>query len=34
MPLLDHLIVGDAARYFSLRDAGTLAARSADGGRA
>ena len=24
MPLLDHLIVGDAGRYFSFREAGTL----------
>ena len=34
MPLLDHLIVGDAGRYFSFREAGSLAARSADGNRA
>jgi DNA repair protein RadC len=34
MPLLDHLIVGDAGRYFSFREAGTLAARSSDGVRA
>jgi hypothetical protein len=31
MPLLDHLIVGDAGRYFSFREAGTLAERIADG---
>jgi hypothetical protein len=30
MPLLDHLIVGDAGRYFSFRVTGTLAARIAD----
>jgi DNA repair protein RadC len=34
MPLLDHLIVGDAGRYFSFREAGTLAAPVADGVRA
>jgi DNA repair protein RadC len=34
MPLLDHLIVGDVGRYFSFREAGSLAARSADGNRA
>ncbi len=34
MPLLDHLIVGDTGRYFSFREAGTLAARIADGVRA
>jgi DNA repair protein RadC len=34
MPLLDHLIVGDAGRYFSFREAGTLAARIADGDHA
>jgi DNA repair protein RadC len=34
MPLLDHLIVGDAGRYFSFRETGTLAARIADGDRA
>ena len=34
MPLLDHLIVGDAGRYFSFREAGTLAARDPDGVRA
>ena len=28
-PLLDHLIVGDAGRYFSFREAGTLAAQIA-----
>ena len=33
MPLLDHLIVGDAGRYFSFREAGTLAARIPDGVR-
>jgi hypothetical protein len=31
MPLLDHLIVGDAGRYFSFREAGTLTAHIADG---
>ena len=31
MPLLDHLIVGDAGRYFSFREAGTLT--RADRGR-
>jgi len=34
MPLLDHLIVGDAGRYFSFREAGTLATRIPDGVRA
>jgi DNA repair protein RadC len=34
MALLDHLIVGDAGRYFSFREAGTLAARITDGDRA
>ena len=34
MPLLDHLIVGDAGRYFSFREAGTLTAQIADGVRA
>ena len=34
MPLLDHLIVGDAGRYFSFREADRLAARIADGDRA
>jgi DNA repair protein RadC len=34
MPLLDHLIVGDAGRYYSFREAGPLAARIADGDRA
>jgi hypothetical protein len=34
MPLLDHLIVGDAGRYFSFREAGTLTAHIADGVRA
>ena len=34
LPLLDHLIVGDAGRYFSFREAGTLTARIADGVRA
>ena len=27
MPLLDHLIVGDAGRYFSFRESGTLTSR-------
>jgi DNA repair protein RadC len=31
MPLLDHLIVGDAGRYFSFREAGALSAQIADG---
>ena len=34
MPLLDHLIVGDAGRYFSFRQAGTLTPQIADGVRA
>ena len=34
MPLLDHLIVGDAGRYFSFRVAGTLTPQIADGDRA
>ena len=34
MPLLDHLIVGDAGRYFSFRESGTLTTRLADGARA
>jgi len=34
MPLLDHLIVGDAGRYFSFREAGTLGARIGNGDRA
>ena len=34
IPLLDHLIVGDAGRYFSFREAGTLITRLADGVRA
>ena len=34
MPLLDHLIVSDAGRYFSFREAGTLHAHIADGVRA
>ncbi len=34
MPLLDHLIVGDAGRYFSFREAGALTAQIADGVRA
>ncbi len=34
MPLLDHLIVGEASRYFSFREAGRLAARITDGDRA
>ena len=31
MPLLDHLIVGDAGRYFSFRESGTFTTRLADG---
>jgi DNA repair protein RadC len=34
LPLLDHLIVGDAGRYFSFREAGTLTAQISDGVRA
>ena len=34
IPLLDHLIVGDAGRYYSFREAGTLAPRIPDGARA
>ena len=34
MPLLDHLIVGDAGRYFSFREAGTFTPQIADGVRA
>ena len=34
MPLLDHLIVGDAGRYFSFREAGTFAPQIVDGVRA
>lgn len=34
MPLLDHLIVGDAGRYFSFCETGTLTTRFADGARA
>ena len=34
MPLLDHLIVGDAGRYFSFRESGTLTMRLAEGARA
>ena len=34
MPLLDHLIVGDAGRYFSFRESGTFTTRLADGARA
>jgi DNA repair protein RadC len=34
MPLVDHLIVGDAGRYFSFCEAGLLAARSSEGVRA
>ena len=30
MPLLDHLIVGDAGRYFSFREAGTLTPQRAE----
>jgi DNA repair protein RadC len=33
MPLLDHLIVGEAGRYFSFRDAGVLGGLSPQGGR-
>ena len=32
MPLLDHLIVGDAGRYYSFREAGALGALSPQGG--
>jgi DNA repair protein RadC len=31
MPLLDHLIVGDAGRYFSFRESGTFPKPLADG---
>jgi len=31
MPLVDHLIVGDAGRYFSFREAGTFPTPLADG---
>ena len=34
LPLLDHLIVGDAGRYFSFREAGTLATQIAEEVRA
>ena len=34
LPLLDHLIVGDAGRYFSFREAGTLTTRITEGVRA
>ncbi|MEQ1907559.1 MAG: JAB domain-containing protein [Vicinamibacterales bacterium] len=34
LPLLDHLIVGDAGRYYSFREAGTLPSRIPDGVRA
>ena len=34
MPLLDHLILGDAGRYFSFREAGMVADRIPDGVRA
>jgi len=34
MPLLDHLIVSDAGRYFSFREAGTFTPQIADGVRA
>ncbi len=34
MPLLDHLIVGDAGRYFSFRETGTLTPRPPDGASA
>ena len=33
MPLLDHLIVGDAGRYYSFREAGVLGALSPQGDR-
>jgi DNA repair protein RadC len=33
MPLLDHLIVGDAGRYYSFREAGVLGALSPQGSR-
>ena len=31
IPLLDHLIVGDAGRHFSFREAGMPAAQIPDG---
>ena len=31
MPLLDHLIIGDAGRYYSLREAGILGRQNQDG---
>jgi DNA repair protein RadC len=34
LPLLDHLIVGDAGRYFSFREAGTLTTQTTEGVRA
>ena len=34
LPLLDHLIVGDAGRYFSFREAGTLTTQVTEGVRA
>jgi len=33
LPLLDLLVVGDAGRCFSFREAGTLAGRMPDGVR-
>lgn len=33
LPLLDHLIVGEGGRYYSFREAGALASRTADGVR-
>jgi DNA repair protein RadC len=31
MPLLDHLIVGDAGRYYSFREAGIIDQHQPDG---
>jgi DNA repair protein RadC len=31
MPLLDHLIVGDAGRYYSFREAGIVRQQNQDG---
>jgi DNA repair protein RadC len=31
MPLIDHLIVGDAGRYYSFREAGILGRQHQDG---
>ena len=31
MPLLDHLIIGDAGRYYSFREAGVLGRQNQDG---